>query len=113
MSSLIARIAIGLFVLSTACTSSTSNGDSAQPPKPETLFDTLPAATPTTLRGVWQTIQTQTNGTAEVRLFFTDKYLVGAARCSATGSNTPVIAGGSIGLDTSALDAATGTVTFG
>ena len=61
---------------------------------------------------MWQSTQTQPNGTVEIRLRFTDSYLVGAAKCVANGSDTPVIAGSTIGLDTTALDAATGKLTI-
>ncbi|MBX3205432.1 MAG: hypothetical protein KF764_10205 [Labilithrix sp.] len=113
MSSLVTRAAMAAFVLLTACASETDGDSPPPPPAAETLFDTLPAATPNTLRGVWQTTQTASNGTVELRLRFMDRYVVGAAKCVATGSDTPVIAGGSIGLDTTALDAATGKLTIG
>jgi hypothetical protein len=110
MSSIKSRVAAVAFLVLTACA---SEDDSDPPPAPETLFDTLPAASPDKLRGVWQSTQTQQNGTVEIRLRFMEKHLVGAAKCLAKGSDTPVLAGGSVGLDTSALDAATGKVTVG
>lgn len=111
MSSIGIRLASLALLAVTACASE-SDSSAPAPPAPETLFDTLPAATPDKLRGVWQSTQTQTNGTVEVRLRFTDSYLVGAAKCVANGSDTPVIAGSTIGLDTTALDAATGKLTI-
>lgn len=112
MSSSTLRAAVAALALLTACSSGGAEDDAPPPPAPETLFGTLPAATPDKLRGVWQSTQTQENGTVEIRLRFVDKYLVGAAKCSAKGG-PEVIAGGSIGLSTTALDAATGKVTFG
>jgi hypothetical protein len=107
------RAAIAIAFLLTACSSDDNTDSGPPPPAPETLFETLPAASPEKLRGVWQSTQTQPDGTVELRVRFTDKYLVGAAKCLAKGSDTPVVAGGSIGLETTALDAATGKVTFG
>ena len=106
------RLAGFALLVLTAC-GSDSDSDAPPPPAPETLFDTLPAATPDKLRGVWQSTQTQTNGTVEIRLRFTDAYLVGAAKCIANGSDSPILAGATIGLDTTALDAATGKLTIG
>ncbi len=111
MSSIGIRLASLALLAVTACASE-SDSSAPAPPAPETLFDTLPAATPDKLRGVWQSTQTQTNGTVEIRLRFTDSYLVGAVKCVANGSDTPVIAGSTIGLDTTALDAATGKLTI-
>ncbi|MBX3261137.1 MAG: hypothetical protein KF782_15745 [Labilithrix sp.] len=113
MSSLSTRAATAAFLVLTACTSEGDDDAAPPPPAPETLFEALPAASPNTLRGVWQTTQTASNGTVELRLRFMDRYVIGAAKCVVTGSDTGVIAGGSIGLDTAALDAATGTLTIG
>ncbi|MBX3198586.1 MAG: hypothetical protein KF894_10670 [Labilithrix sp.] len=113
MSSLATRAATAAFLFFTACASESDGDAPPPPPEPETLFETLPAASPNTLRGVWQTTQTASNGTVELRLRFMDRYVVGAAKCVATGSDTAVIAGGSIGLETTALDAATGKLTIG
>lgn len=105
-----AAIAAGLFLF--ACSSS-SDDSGPPPPTPESLFQGLPAATPDKLRGVWQTTQDASGGTVELRLRFVEKYLVGAAQCTTTDKSVSVIAGASIGLDASGLDAATGKVTFG
>lgn len=112
--------ALGLFILllllstGLGCTSDAATNNGSVPPDPQTLFgDHLPAPTPAKLRGVWQNIQPQTNATIELRIGFVDRYLVGAAKCSAVNDGPMVIAGGSVGLDTAALDAATGKVTFG
>jgi len=114
MSSLILRAA-GAFLLLAACSSDSNDADSTPPPPaPETLFDTLPAASPNVLRGVWGNTQNQATGTIEIRLRFVEKYVVGAAKCTPKGEGaTSVIAGGSIGLATDALDAATGKLTIG
>lgn len=98
-------------LLLTACSS--DDGDKLPPPPaPETLFADLPAATPEKLRGVWQNTSKPQGGTVELRLRFMEHYVVGAAKCTADGSDTPVIAGSSIGLETTALDAASGKATF-
>lgn len=112
MSSFWTRAAAVAFLSLTAC-SSDAGSDTPPPPAPETLFDTLPPATAGTLRGVWQSMRTQPNGTVDLRLRFTDGHLVGAAKCIANGSDTAALAGGSTGLDTTALDAATGKLTIG
>jgi len=112
MSLIPSRLTAFAFVVLTAC-GSDSDSDAPPPPAPETLFDTLPPATADKLRGVWQTTQEQTNGTVEIRLRFTDGYLVGAVKCLANGSDTPVLAGATTELDTTALDAASGKLTIG
>lgn len=103
-----------------ACTSDATSGSDVQPPDALTLFptpDLAPTTTPDKLRGVWQNSQAQTNGTIDLRIRFIERYVVGAARCTATNGPT-VIAGGSIGLDTADLDSdihagKTGKITFG
>ncbi|MDF2697799.1 MAG: hypothetical protein K0S65_6182 [Labilithrix sp.] len=113
MSSLSLRAAAAAFLVLTACADDDTADDGPPPPAPETLFDMLPAASPGKLRGVWQSTQTQPNGTVEIRLRFMEKYAVGAAKCVATGSETAVLTGGAVGLETTALDAATGKLTVG
>src|SRR4051794_40984149 len=96
-STAIRAAASAAFLILTACAA--DDGDKLPPPPaPETLFDTLPAATPDKLRGVWQSTSTQPNGTVEIRLRFIEHYLVGAAKCTPKGSDTSVIAGASISL---------------
>jgi hypothetical protein len=111
MSSSLLRATIGgAFVVLTACSSDGTAASATPPPAPETLFD---AASPNVLRGVWGNTQEQPNGTIEIRLRFIDKYLVGGAKCTPKGGGASVIAGGSIALNTEALDAATGKLTIG
>jgi hypothetical protein len=111
MSSPFLRALTATFLVLTSCASNDDDGPS--PPAPETLFETLPAASPGKLRGVWQSTQTQPNGTVEVRIRFMERYAVGAARCLVTGSDAPVITGDSVELETTALDAATDKLTLG
>lgn len=113
MSSSILRAAIAAALVLGACSSDSSSSSGPPPPAPETLFDTLPAATPDKLRGVWENKQDQSGGSIDLRVRFIEKYVVGAAKCTATGSDTGVIAGGNIGLVTTDLDAATGKIEFG
>ena len=113
MSSSLLRLLVASTAVVLAACSSDDAASAPPPPAPETLFDTLPAATPNVLRGVFGNTQTQTNGTIEIRLRFMEKYVVGGAKCTPTGGGAPVIAGGSIALTTDALDAATGKLTIG
>lgn len=103
---------VAALVVLSACSSDPSTSDDPPTPAPETLFDSLPAASPNKLRGVWSTTQEQAGGTIEIRIRFIEKYIVGAAKCSPKAGDA-VIAGGTIGLDTTALDAANGKVTIG
>lgn len=100
------------FLSSSACRSNSGEG-TPPPPAPETLFDTSPPATTGELRGVWQSMRTQPNGTVDLRLHFTGGHLAGAAKCVANGSDTAVIAGSSIQQASKALDAATGALMLG
>jgi hypothetical protein len=96
--------------------SSDSDSDSPAPPAPESLFDNLPGPSPNKLRGVYQTTVEQASGTVEIRLRFTQGYVVGAGKCTyKTAGVEPITVGGSVtvdALDNATLDAATGKVTI-
>ena len=114
MPSLAVRTAATALLFFAACSSKDKGpSDSGLPPDPETLFEDLPAATPNTLRGVWQSTRPENNGTTELRLRFMDKYLVGAAMCFTEGADLGVLAGDTTDLETSSLDTAAGTVKIG
>jgi hypothetical protein len=107
------RLIGALFVLA-ACSSSTDSGPA--PPTSESLFDpALPPASPNKLRGVWSQggVQTQAAGTIEVRYRFLEKYVVGAVKCVPASGGGEVIAGKTIALDTTDLDAASGKLSMG
>lgn len=90
-----------------------SSDEESKPPPPDyaTVFDTLDPATPNKLRGVWETKTTLADGTqTSTRIRFTEGYAVGAARCIPADKSRSVLTGGPADLETSALDAASGTL---
>jgi len=101
-----------------ACSSDADSESSSSTtgPAPETLFDTLPAPTPSKLRGVYQSTVEQPSGTVEIRLRFTEGNVVGAGKCTyKTAGVEPITVGGSVGvaaLDAATLDAASGKLTI-
>jgi hypothetical protein len=111
MNSFLFRASAASLLVLAACSSS---DDGSAPPDPVKNFDPLPAATPGKLRGVWETKQEQAQGTIEVRIKFTDGFAVAAARCTYTVAGAPpaILAGTSVSLTTTALDAPTGTFTI-
>ncbi len=113
MSFSLKHAAMAVFATVVACAAEDSTDNGPPPPAPETLFDTLPAATPDKLRGVWKTTTTQGVVTLELRIRFTERYVVGAAKCTVKDSDQSVLVGGSTGLVTQALDAASGKVEMG
>jgi hypothetical protein len=101
---------VALTVGSSGCAS--DEEEPPPPPSPETLFDTLPPPSPNKLRGVYMVSVEQSGGTVEIRIRFTDGYVVGAGKCTfKDASIEPIITGGSVRAAISSLDAATGKVT--
>lgn len=102
----LAALAVG----SSGCAS--DDEEPPPPPPPETLFDTLPPPSPNKLRGVYMVSVEQSSGTVEIRIRFTDGYVVGAGKCTFKDESIePILAGGSVRAEISALDAPTGKVT--
>ena len=102
-----ARVSLLAMVALSACSSDSDDGSAA--PDFATVFDTLPAPTPNKLRGVWSMGDASTTR----HLRFMDGYVVGATRCISADKTRSILVGTSAKLETSSLDAATGTFTIG
>lgn len=113
-------LSLSLLILSTTSVSvslvgCSSDSSDTPAPQPETLFDNLPAPSPNKLRGVYMSTVEQPSGTVEIRLRFTEGYVVGAGKCTFKAAGVdPIVAGGSVSvsLDNATLDAATGKLTM-
>ena len=88
--------------------SGSSDGGAGAPPDPSVLFDTLPAASPEKLRGVWETKESSATGTITIRLRFTELYLGGVARCTTPAGKT-LDAPQVVGIQTTDVDKKDGT----
>jgi len=90
-----------------ACSSDDDAGETG--PDYNTVFETLPPATPNKLRGVWAQKTTAANGAqTDLHLKFTDGFLVGGARCFPPDKSRSVTIGGSSKLETTALEGSSG-----
>jgi hypothetical protein len=76
---------------------------------PGNLFGDADPATPNKLRGVYQLLSTDGNSNIEIRLRFTDHYVVGAIKCVPINPKFgPLDVGDKVNMGTDDLDAATG-----
>jgi hypothetical protein len=83
-------------------------------PEPEDLFGSRPAASPNKLHGLYKVVAEEASKSTEIRLWFGEDSLVGAARCTPVSDKfQPITVGGKIKLETDGLDSASGQFTIG
>ena len=95
--------------LASACSSS---DDGPAAPDADTLFATRRGATPGVLRGVWGRTTIDDKGSTELRIEFTDAFVIGGARCVPPGASASILAGKSVRGKITGLDADKGSVTI-
>jgi hypothetical protein len=104
-----------LGVLTFAIALGACSSDEEAPPTadPASVFETLGAATPNKLRGVWEQKSDDNGKTVQTRLRFAEGQAIGAARCIPADRSRSLVTGGGASLSTTALDEARGKFTLG
>lgn len=100
-------------VMMVGCTvSSSADGPPEAPAASRALFESLPAATPDTLRGVWSFKVEGATANAEIRFRFTDGKIIGGVLCTSNAGDPIMTLGAEVASTSDDLDKKTGSFTM-